>query len=106
MSKIGKSALLFSVLLVLTASQVLPQSTTFGFSYTFPRFELPGTQLLIANVNNTSAVVQATFYNSDGTTASSSRFSLGAGAQRIFGDVDASLTNFVGAVALQSTVPL
>ena len=63
-------------------------------------------RLLIANVNNSEAIVQLTLYKPDGTTAASTRFTLDADAQRIFEDSDVLLTNFIGAVVVETNLPV
>src|SRR2546426_5836267 len=106
MNRIRTSTIWIAATLLFTATQAFSQSTTFGFTYTFPRVEIPGMRLLIANVNNNAAIARVTLYNPDGTAAGSTRFTLEAAAQRIFDDSDVLVPNFIGAAVVETTIPV
>ena len=105
LQKIAKLLTVFALIGTLAQGIAVAQTSTV-FTHTFPRIEVPGMELAIANINTTSASVLVNFFNSDGTLAASSRFSLAAGSQAVFNDSSMPVGSFTGAAVVESATQL
>ncbi len=106
MNKILRSVLLLAAIAVIPAAEVLTQTTSAAYVYTFPGVETPGLQLVISNINTTDAIVKVTLYSPNGSEARSLRFPMTAGTQIIVDDGTVTLPGFFGTVVVESATPV
>src|SRR5438105_3257053 len=102
MNKILRAVFLFGVITGTMTTVVFAQTPTTGFTYTFPRIQSPGLQMVISNLNTVDAVARVTFYKDTGITVLSTRVVVPAGTLTIVDDAATSLGGFLGAAVVES----